>query len=114
MTFDAELFEERWSELGIANVAKHVDVAGFSRGGEPLDTMFIGARVEAEKLGDAAIEFADGIRIENFIFEREPVPFPAPLGATAQVTLAIERDDDGVLKWRGQISSGRMGRVMID
>ena len=76
--------------------------------------MFVGARLKAEELGDAAVEFADGIGIEDFLFEGEAVPFPAPLAAAAQIAFAIERDDRGVLEWRGEVRSRGVGGVMID
>jgi hypothetical protein len=76
--------------------------------------MFVGLRLKAEKFGDAPVEFADGIRVEDFLFENKPIPFPAPLGAATQIAFTIEGDDDGVLEWRRQVSRCGVGCVVVD
>ncbi len=96
------------------DAAEDIEIAGFAGSGEPLDAVFVGARLEAEKFGDAAVEFADGIGIENFVFESEAIPFPAPFGAAAQVALAIERNDSGVVEGRRIVRGGGMRGVMVD
>ncbi len=53
------------------NLEKEIAIGRLARSRHPLDLVFIRAGGEAEQVGDTAIDIAQGIGIEEFMFEFE-------------------------------------------
>ena len=83
-------------------------------GRKPLQLVFIGARLESEKLRDGAIQPRGRIRILPLAVELQFVAVPAPARPATEIAGMVERQNGGVFKWRCEKSGCRMGQVMLD
>src|SRR5262249_37777317 len=88
--------------------------AAISGHGQPLDLVFVGLRMEAEKFRHPAIEIADGIGEILLLLDGERGAGGAPEGSTAEIASAVERQHGGFVERRGVIRRGRMRQVVLD
>ena len=96
--------EDLQEQIAITAVAAH---------GEPLHLVLVHVGVEAQQLGDAAVEIAEGIGGILFVFERHARAAGLPARAAAEVAAAVEREDRGFLEWRGVVGRGGMRQVVL-
>ena len=95
------------------HLAKQTGKAIVAGGGEPLDFVFVGVRLEAEQFGDAAVQIADGIRIVHLGFEFQTVALAAIARAAAEIAGAVEGQHSGVVETRGVVRGGGMRGLML-
>ncbi len=82
--------------------------------GEPLDFVLVGAGVEAQELGDAAVEIAERIGEVLLLLDGQARAAGVPARAAAEIAAAVEGQHGGLLERRNVIGRGSVGQVMLD
>ena len=88
--------------------------SSFYKPEKPLHPVLVGTRLKPNQFRHTPIQLTDRIRIENLVFQHEPVPFPAPFAPAAQITFPIERDHDSRFERRRQVGCRCVRRMVVN
>src|ERR1017187_6681401 len=87
----------------IQNLKEEILVAIVAAYGEPLDLVLVRVGVEAQQLGDAAVDIAERIREVLLLVQRHARAGRLPARAATEVAAAVKRQNRSLLEGRGII-----------